>query len=161
MVEDITTALSRFQSLFAIARNSSFTYKGKAIETSSGSDGIRRAICSGGKRRKAWEQGTHYCAAYRSHERRALQEPRQPLLHEVVETRPPWACAHDTASLHRPVRWALATALLRDCIFGSRGLRRNARFQQNGMMLNVRQDVWRHHPSSSDRFLKTSASTAL
>jgi TolB-like protein/class 3 adenylate cyclase len=32
MVEDITTALSRFKSLFVIARNSSFTYKGKAIE---------------------------------------------------------------------------------------------------------------------------------
>jgi len=32
MVEDITTALSRFKSLFVIARNSSFTYKGKSID---------------------------------------------------------------------------------------------------------------------------------
>src|SRR6202165_1733319 len=32
MVEDITTALSRFKSLFVIARNSSFTYKGKAVD---------------------------------------------------------------------------------------------------------------------------------
>ena len=32
MVEDITTALSRFKSIFVIARNSSFTYKGKAID---------------------------------------------------------------------------------------------------------------------------------
>jgi adenylate cyclase len=32
MVEDIITALSRFRSLFVIARNSSFTYKGKAID---------------------------------------------------------------------------------------------------------------------------------
>ncbi len=32
MVEEITTALSRFKSLFVIARNSSFTFKGKAIE---------------------------------------------------------------------------------------------------------------------------------
>ena len=32
MVEDIITALSRFSSLFVIARNSSFTYKGKAVE---------------------------------------------------------------------------------------------------------------------------------
>src|SRR6476660_5700830 len=31
-VEDIITALSRFKSLFVIARNSSFTYKGKAID---------------------------------------------------------------------------------------------------------------------------------
>jgi TolB-like protein len=33
MVEDIITALSRFKSLFVIARNSSFTYKGKAVDT--------------------------------------------------------------------------------------------------------------------------------
>jgi TolB-like protein len=32
IVEDITTELSRFNSLFVIARNSSFTYKGKAID---------------------------------------------------------------------------------------------------------------------------------
>lgn len=32
MVEDITTALSRSKSLFVIARNSSFTYKGKAVD---------------------------------------------------------------------------------------------------------------------------------
>ena len=32
IVEDITTALSRFNSLYVIARNSSFTYKGKAID---------------------------------------------------------------------------------------------------------------------------------
>ena len=32
MVEDIITALSRFNSLFVIARNSSFAYKGKAVD---------------------------------------------------------------------------------------------------------------------------------
>jgi adenylate cyclase len=32
LVEDITIALSRFKSLFVIARNSSFTYKGKAVD---------------------------------------------------------------------------------------------------------------------------------
>jgi len=32
MVEDIITALSRFKSLFVIARTSSFTYKGKAVD---------------------------------------------------------------------------------------------------------------------------------
>jgi adenylate cyclase len=32
MVEDIITALSRFKSLFVIARNSTFTYKGKALD---------------------------------------------------------------------------------------------------------------------------------
>jgi len=32
MVDEITTALSRFKSLFVIARHSSFTYKGKALD---------------------------------------------------------------------------------------------------------------------------------
>ena len=32
MVEDIITALSRFRSLFVIARNSTFTYKAKAVD---------------------------------------------------------------------------------------------------------------------------------
>ena len=32
IVEDINTALSRFKSLFVIARNSSFTYKGKPVD---------------------------------------------------------------------------------------------------------------------------------
>ena len=32
MVEDIITALSRFKQLFVIARNSSFTYRGKAVD---------------------------------------------------------------------------------------------------------------------------------
>jgi TolB-like protein len=32
MVEDIITALSRFKTLFVIARNSSFTYKGKVVD---------------------------------------------------------------------------------------------------------------------------------
>jgi adenylate cyclase len=32
MVEDIITGLSRSKSLFIIARNSSFTYKGKAVD---------------------------------------------------------------------------------------------------------------------------------
>jgi len=32
MVEDVITALSRFKALFVIARNSSFTYKGRAVD---------------------------------------------------------------------------------------------------------------------------------
>ena len=32
MVDDITTALSRFHSLFVIARNSAFTYKGRTVD---------------------------------------------------------------------------------------------------------------------------------
>jgi adenylate cyclase len=32
MVDEIITALSRFKTLFVIARNSSFTYKGRAVD---------------------------------------------------------------------------------------------------------------------------------
>jgi len=32
MVEDVITALSRYPSLFVIARNSTFTYKGRTVE---------------------------------------------------------------------------------------------------------------------------------
>ena len=32
MAEDIITALSRFKALFVIARNSSFTYRGRAVD---------------------------------------------------------------------------------------------------------------------------------
>jgi TolB-like protein len=34
MVEEIITALSRFKSLFVIARNSSFTFKGRVVDVS-------------------------------------------------------------------------------------------------------------------------------
>ena len=36
MVEDIITGLSRIKWLFVIARNSSFAYKGKAVECEAG-----------------------------------------------------------------------------------------------------------------------------
>ena len=56
MVEDIITALSRFKSLFVIARNSSFSYKGKAVDIKQvGAElGVRYvlegSVRSGGKR---------------------------------------------------------------------------------------------------------------
>jgi adenylate cyclase len=44
MVEEIITALSRFKWLFVIARNSSFTFKGKAVDVKE--VGRRRALCA-------------------------------------------------------------------------------------------------------------------
>src|SRR6202034_1510614 len=41
IVEDIITALSRFKSLFVIARNSTFTYKGKAVDVGQ----VSRDLC--------------------------------------------------------------------------------------------------------------------
>jgi len=45
VVDDITTALSRFKSLFVIARNSSFTYKGRAVELSKSGESLASAMC--------------------------------------------------------------------------------------------------------------------
>jgi adenylate cyclase len=45
MVEEIITALSRFKALFVIARNSSFTYKGKAVDIKVGRElGVRYVL---------------------------------------------------------------------------------------------------------------------
>jgi adenylate cyclase len=46
VVEDITTALSRFKGLFVIARNSSFTYKGKAVDVRQNRSRTRRTLCT-------------------------------------------------------------------------------------------------------------------
>jgi adenylate cyclase len=52
MVEDIITALSRLKSLFVIARNSSFTYKGKPVDTKQvGQDLGVRYVLEGSVRR--------------------------------------------------------------------------------------------------------------
>lgn len=48
VTEDIITELSRCHSLFVIARNSSFTYKGKAVDVRQGD---RRCACGVGQRR--------------------------------------------------------------------------------------------------------------
>ena len=64
MVEDIITALSRFKSLFVIARNSSFTYKGKARRHPPGRPGTGRAICAGGQRPQGRQSGTHHRTAH-------------------------------------------------------------------------------------------------
>ena len=46
MVEDIITALSRFSQLFVIARNSSFTYKGRAVDVRQAAKELGRALCT-------------------------------------------------------------------------------------------------------------------
>jgi adenylate cyclase len=45
MVEEIITALSRFKSLFVIARNSSFTFKGRAVDIKGSRMQAWRALC--------------------------------------------------------------------------------------------------------------------
>jgi adenylate cyclase len=54
MVDEITTALSRFKSLFVIARNSSFTYKGRAVDIKQvGRELGVRYVLEGGVRKAA------------------------------------------------------------------------------------------------------------
>ncbi|WP_283815210.1 adenylate/guanylate cyclase domain-containing protein [Bradyrhizobium sp. JYMT SZCCT0180] len=54
MVEDIITALSRFKALFVIARNSSFTYKGRAVDVKQvGSELGVRYVLEGSVRKTA------------------------------------------------------------------------------------------------------------
>ena len=48
--EDLTTALSRFDWLFVIARNSAFTYKGKAVDVKKSRTRARRSLSSRGER---------------------------------------------------------------------------------------------------------------
>ena len=63
MVEEIITALSRFKWLFVIARNSSFTYKGQAVDLKQ----VGRELGGPIRPRRLGAQsrrpGAHYCAA--------------------------------------------------------------------------------------------------
>jgi len=49
VADDIITELSHSRSLFVIARNSSFTYKNRAVDVKQGSAGIGCAICRRGQ----------------------------------------------------------------------------------------------------------------
>ena len=46
MVEEIITALSQIRWLFVIARNSTFTYKGRAVDVKAGRARARGALCA-------------------------------------------------------------------------------------------------------------------
>ena len=50
ITEDIITALSRLKGLFVIARNSSFAYRGKAVDVRAGRARARRALRARGQR---------------------------------------------------------------------------------------------------------------
>jgi adenylate cyclase len=63
MVEDIITALSRFNSLFVIARNSSFTYKGKAVDIKRVGRELGVRYVLEGKRPEGRRPGAHHRSA--------------------------------------------------------------------------------------------------
>jgi adenylate cyclase len=61
MVDEIITALSRFKWLFVIARNSSFTFKGKAVDIKEVGRklGVRYVL---GVRTQGGREGSHHGA---------------------------------------------------------------------------------------------------
>ena len=71
MVEEIITALSRFKWLFVIARNSSFTYKGKMVDVKRVRARAGSAIRAGRQRTQGSEAFAHHRPAHRRLDRRA------------------------------------------------------------------------------------------
>ena len=71
VVEDIITALSRIRWLFVIARNSSFTYKGRAVDVKQVGRELGVRYVLEGSVRKAGEPGAHHRAAHRRDDRGA------------------------------------------------------------------------------------------
>ena len=67
ITEDITTDLSKISSLFVIARNSAFTYKGKAVKVQDVSRETGRAVCVGRQRAQSGRSGTDHRAVDRRH----------------------------------------------------------------------------------------------
>ena len=65
VVEDIIAALSRMRWLFVIARNSSFTYKGRAVDVKQVGRELGVRYVLEGSVRKAGKSGTHQRAAHR------------------------------------------------------------------------------------------------
>ena len=71
MVEEIITALSRFKSLFVIARNSSFTYKGRAVDIKQVGRELGVRYVLEGSVRKAGGKRPHHRTADRRRQRSA------------------------------------------------------------------------------------------
>jgi DNA-binding winged helix-turn-helix (wHTH) protein len=72
MVEEITTALSRFKWLFVIARNSSFTFKGRAVDIKEvgrqlGVRYVLEGVCAQGGREGSHRRAVDRCGHGRAH----------------------------------------------------------------------------------------------
>ena len=76
ITEDITTDLSKISSLFVIARNSAFTYKGKAVKVQDVSREMGVRYVLEGSVRKVGQSSTDHGAVDRRHHRRHLWSER-------------------------------------------------------------------------------------
>ena len=65
LVEDVITGLAKMPGLFVIARNSSFTYKGKVGRRQAGRERAGRSLCAGGQRSQGREPTAHHRPADR------------------------------------------------------------------------------------------------
>ena len=64
IADDIITELSRSRSLFVIARNSSFTYKGRAVDIKQVARELGRALRAGRQRAPRRRSCAGHCATY-------------------------------------------------------------------------------------------------
>ena len=69
ITEDIITELSRFRELFVISRNSSFKYKGRAVDVAEVRARARRPVRRRGQRAQGRQAGAHHGAADRRRDR--------------------------------------------------------------------------------------------
>ena len=69
--EDIITALSKLPQLFVIARNSSFTFKGKAVHIGEVGREARREVRPGRQRPQGRQQSADHGATDRRHQQRS------------------------------------------------------------------------------------------
>ena len=75
MVEEIITALSRIRWLFVIARNSSFTYKGQAVDVKQVGRELGRPLCARRLGAQGGRPGAHHRAADRRGNRQRISGP--------------------------------------------------------------------------------------
>ena len=75
IVEAITAALSRIRSFFVIARNSAFTYKGRAVNVRDIGKRARRRLRDRGQRAEGRQPSAHHRPAGRDRNRRARVGP--------------------------------------------------------------------------------------
>jgi class 3 adenylate cyclase len=75
IADDVITALSHYPSLFVIARNSSFTYKGRAVDVKQ----VGRALCAGREPAQGWQPHSCHCATRRGRDRQThMGRPLRP-----------------------------------------------------------------------------------
>ncbi len=67
ITEDIIPALSRIRQFFVIARNTTFTYKGQAVDVQ-GRQGVGRALRAGRQRAQSSEPRSNFRPAHRRHD---------------------------------------------------------------------------------------------